>query len=99
MSYVNPQSLVSTDWLAARATRNLDQAEDLLDRALALKPDESSYLDTMAEIQFCKGRREKALEWSSKALNFTPGDAGITGLESFMLRHQHERFRADPIPE
>ena len=92
-------TLNTTGWLAARATRNLDQAEELLDRALALKPDESSYLDTMAEIQFCKGRREKALEWSSKALNFTPGDAGITGLESFMLRHQHERFRADPIPE
>jgi hypothetical protein len=45
----------------------------------------------MAEIQFAKGNREKALEWSRLAINFAPGDD--------QLRRQHERFRADPLPK
>ena len=63
-----------------------------------MKPDEYSYLDTMAEIQFGKGNREKALEWSSRAVNFTTGDDGLSGNESFLLRRQHEHFRVDPLP-
>lgn len=77
-------------WLASRAQRNLDQAEKLLLHALALNPEQSAYLDTMAEIQFAKGKREKALEWSSQAINFMPTDS--------MLRRQHERFRTAPLP-
>lgn len=95
-------TLNTTGWLAAKAMRNLDQAEVLLKRALAIKPDEYSYLDTMAEIQFGKGNRAKALEWSTRAVGFTPGgeedflDVGFK--ESFMLRRQHEHFRNDPLP-
>lgn len=77
-------------WLAARAQRNLDQAEGYLDKALAMNPDQSAYLDTMAEIQFARGNRKKALEWSARALNFMPLDV--------LLRRQHERFRTSPLP-
>ncbi len=77
-------------WLAGRAQRNLDQAEKLVAKALALNPDQSAYLDTMAEIHFAKGQREQALEWSAKAVNFTPGNS--------QLRRQHERFRTSPLP-
>lgn len=96
-------TLNTTGWLAARAMRNLEEAEKFEKMALALKPDESAYLDTMAEIQFGKGNREKALEWSSRAVNFTPGgdmdSADGDFIESFMLRRQHEHFRLDPLPE
>ncbi len=92
-------TLNTTAWLAARALRNLDQAEEYLGRALALKPDESSYLDTMAEIQFAQGHREKALEWSSRAVNSSTGDERISGQENFLLRRQHEHFRVDPMPQ
>ncbi len=78
-------------WLASRAARNLDEAEGYLEKALAMNPDQAAYLDTMAEIQFAKGKREKALEWSSRAVNFMPQDT--------MLRQQHEHFRSDPFPK
>lgn len=79
-------------WLAARARRNLDQAEKLQEKALAAKPDESSYLDTMAEIQFVKGNRKKALEWSGLAVNFSSDGMQL------LLRRQYERFRSSPLP-
>jgi tetratricopeptide (TPR) repeat protein len=79
-------------WLASRARRNLDQAEKLQEKALAAKPDESSYLDTMAEIQFAKGNRKKALEWSALAVNFSPDSMQP------LLRRQYERFRSSPLP-
>ena len=77
-------------WLASRAHRNLDQAEILLQTALARNPDQSSYLDTMAEVQFARGNRKLALDWSTQAVNFMPLDV--------MLRRQQERFRHDPLP-
>ena len=80
-------------WLASRACRNLDAAQEYEEKALALNPDQSSYLDTMAEIHFAKGNRGKALEWSAKAVNFTPA-----GPEGPLLRRQHERFRSQPLP-
>lgn len=77
-------------WIASRARRNLDPAEKLLGKALAANPEQSAYLDTMAEIQFARGNRDKALEWSQRAVNFMPLDV--------MLRRQHERFRSGPLP-
>lgn len=78
-------------WFASRAVRNLDEAEKHLTKALASNPDQSAYLDTMGEIQFARGNREKALEWSRIAVNFLPGDS--------QLRRQQERFRSAPFPE
>ncbi len=78
-------------WFASRALRKLDEAGPCLAKALATNPDQAAYLDTMAEIQFAKGNREKALEWSRTAINFMPDDP--------QLRRQHERFRADPFPQ
>ena len=78
-------------WFASRALRKLDEAEQLLVKALAANPNQAAYLDTMAEIQFAKGQREKALEWSRTAVNFLPDDP--------QLRRQQERFRSDPLPK
>lgn len=77
-------------WLASRARRNLDEAEAYEKHALTLNPEQAAYLDTMAEIQFARGKRDKALEWSAQAINFMPSDS--------MLRRQHERFRTAPLP-
>lgn len=78
-------------WLASRAQRNLDQAEALQKKALALNPDQPAYLDTMAEVQFAMGHREKAIEWSTRAVNFKPEDSQI--------RRQLDRFRTAPLPK
>jgi tetratricopeptide (TPR) repeat protein len=77
-------------WMAARAQRFLDQAETFVRMALAKSPDQAAYLDTMAEIQFARGNRQGALDWSAKAVNFMPLDT--------MIRRQHERFRSAPLP-
>jgi hypothetical protein len=78
-------------WFASRALRNLDEAEQHLTIALAANPHQSAYLDTMAEIQFAKGNRDKALEWSKLAVNFLPDDS--------QLRRQQQRFRSAPLPQ
>jgi predicted Zn-dependent protease len=77
-------------WFASRALRRLDEAATHLKAALAARPEQPAYLDTMAEILFAQGQRSKALEWSARAVNFEPSDP--------MIRRQHERFRADPLP-
>ena len=77
-------------WLASRAQRNLAEAQQEEEKALALNPDQYAYLDTMAEIQFAKGNRAKAVEWSKRAVNFMPLDP--------QLRRQQERFRSGPLP-
>ena len=78
-------------WLAGRAARRLDEAENHMTHALTLNPDQAAYLDTMAEIQFAKRDRKAALKWSAQAVNFSPGDPTI--------RRQYDRFTNQPFPE
>lgn len=90
--YPNSDNTANTvSWLAARATRRLDEAEKLLGKALAVRPFQSAYLDTMAEIQFASGHREKAIEWSATAVKNLPHDPD--------LRRQQFRFTHDPLPK
>ena len=84
-------------WFAARAARNLDAAEQLQRAALSASPYQSAYLDTMAEIQFAKGHRDKALEWSKLAVNFLPDDPQLPNQQEELCRQQ-EHFRRDPLP-
>lgn len=83
-------TLNTAAWFATRALRELDSAGELIRRALELNPRQAAYLDTMAEYQFARGRREAALEWSQKAVNASPEDT--------MIRRQQARFRDDPFP-
>ena len=59
-------------------------------RALELRPQTAAYLDTLGEVWFARGDRERALKWSGKAVQHAPG-------VDTLLR-QHERFRTAPIP-
>lgn len=78
-------------WFAARARLKLDAAKSILEVALAANPRQAAYLDTMAELHFAMGRRDQALDWSRRAVNFAPDDS--------QLRRQQERFRFAPLPE
>jgi len=84
-------SLNTAGWLASRSVRRLAEAEAMLERALALNPNQPAYLDTYGEIEFARGNREQAVKWSGLALNFMPSDP--------MIRKQHVRFMKDPFPE
>ena len=78
-------------WFASRAGLKLDEAEKHLEIALALSPDQPAYLDTMAEVHFAQGDRKGAVEWSEKAVNFSPYDE--------MIRKQNRRFRTADLPD
>ncbi|MCH7226653.1 tetratricopeptide repeat protein [Haloferula sp. A504] len=77
-------------WTASRANRRLDEAEVLVTRALELLPRQAAYLDTLAEVWFARGNREKAIEWSDRAMLREPADDG--------LLRQHDRFVSGPFP-
>ncbi|MGJ8645008.1 MAG: tetratricopeptide repeat protein [Luteolibacter sp.] len=82
-------------WLASRAGLKLDEAEKHMKAALEQNPDQAAYLDTMAEVQFARGNRKAALEWSTRAMGFYP----LTEPPSdIMIRKQHERFKNAPFP-
>ncbi len=78
-------------WFASRAQRQLDEAESHLRKALQKFPEQPAYLDTMAEIQFAKGKRKQSVEWSRKAILLAPADTE--------LRRQYYHFRFDPLPK
>ncbi len=80
----------SAAWLASRANRRLDEAEKYLTEALKTSPRQAAYLDTMAEIQFARGDREKAVSFSAKALKEMPDD--------LQLQRQFQRFQSAPFP-
>jgi tetratricopeptide (TPR) repeat protein len=92
-------------WLAARALRRLDEALEHAQKAVALRPYQGAYLDTMAEVWFAKGNRKKAVEWSKKAMKASISHAqGVPRSESQVLSNYHElykqlqRFQHDPLP-
>lgn len=80
----------SAAWLASRANRHLDEAEAYLEKALENNPRQAAYLDTMAEVYFARGDRDKAVEFSSRGVKEEP--------EDFQLVRQHERFKNGAFP-
>jgi tetratricopeptide (TPR) repeat protein len=76
-------------WAAARCHRQLDLAMQHANKAVELEPKNGSYVDTLAEVHFHLGDREKAIEVSERAVQLRP---------TASLREQLERFRNDPLP-
>ncbi len=80
----------SAAWLASRANRHLDEAEKYLEKAIENNPRQAAYLDTMAEVHFARGNRERAVEFSARGLKEEP--------EDLQLVRQHERFKGGAFP-
>lgn len=83
-------TLNSTAWTVARGNRRLQDAERWVSRALELMPGQAAYLDTLAEVWFCRRNRGKAVEWSATAVKRAPGDG--------MLMRQFRRFESGSFP-
>lgn len=77
-------------WMSSRAVRKLDEGMADIKAALARRPDQAAYLDTMAEVNFAMGNRPQALKWSAKAMIAKPDDP--------VIRKQHSRFLFEPLP-
>lgn len=76
-------------WICARAQRQLDEALALAQRALKLAPNEASYHDTLAEIQFQRADREAAVAAARRAVELSPDS------KLFAARLAH--FQNDPV--
>ena len=92
-------------WLAARAVRNLDEAYAHAQKAVSSMPNQGAYLDTMAEVWFARGDRQKALMWSKKAIAASISHAGgspralpMVYANYQQLSKQYEHFKNDPLP-
>jgi tetratricopeptide (TPR) repeat protein len=86
----NDNTRNSAAWLASRANRRIDEAAAYLEKALENHPRQAAYLDTMAEVQFARRDREKAIEFSTRGM--------IEESEDLQLIRQHERFKSGPFP-
>jgi len=58
------------------AERNikLDEAYELINRALKKDPDNPAYIDSMAWVLYKMKRYKEAYEWQKKALKFDPSE-------------------------
>lgn len=73
-------------WLAAACRRHLDVALVHARRAVELGPDQPSYLDTLGEVHFQRGKRDLALAAARRALALRP--------DSTYFRKQLQRIEA-----
>ncbi len=73
-------------WLEARLRRNLDQALEHARKAVALAPDQTGYLDTLAEVRFQRGEKAAAVALMKQCIDRDAGNA--------YYRKQLERFEA-----
>jgi tetratricopeptide (TPR) repeat protein len=69
-------------WICAKAERKLDLALEASQAAVAARPNNPSYLDTLAELSFLTGRRNQAIKLSKKCIMINPGK-----------RHYHRQWR------
>lgn len=76
-------------WLAAGCRRELDKALTYATEAVAADPASVSYRETLAEVHFRRGERDKALSLMAKLADESP--------QSRVFRRQLDRYRAgDP---
>lgn len=73
-------------WFTATHDIYLEQALTAAERAVALEPEDSNILDTLAEVQFRLGLSEQALATIERALQLSPGDS--------YLESQRDRFKS-----
>jgi tetratricopeptide (TPR) repeat protein len=61
-------------WLAARNDRRLDEALVHAQEAVRLRPDALNHVDTLAEVHFRRGDRDKAKELAKQNLTKEPNN-------------------------
>lgn len=83
---VDASTLNGLAWTCAVNGVHLEDALRAAERAVALEPKSAEILDTLAEVQYRLGQKEKAIETGTKALGLSPDDEYLMG--------QLERFRS-----
>jgi len=84
----------SLAWMCATCRRDLENAQQFAERAVALEPSLPGYRDTLAEVLFQRGQKEKAIAEMKKCIKQDP--------KRMYYQKQLKRFEAGdpkaPIP-
>ncbi|HET9250726.1 MAG TPA: DUF1028 domain-containing protein [Candidatus Eisenbacteria bacterium] len=75
-------------WVTATNGVHLDEALQAAERAVRLEPKNTSILDTLAEVHYRRGEKDKAIEVISRALAIAPNE---TYLKEQLARFQSGR--------
>src|SRR5262249_19085348 len=78
---LNPQNAAALNYLGytfAEMGVQLDEAEDLIRRALALDPTDGFYVDSLGWVYYQRGDYQKAVEQLERALELAGEDATIS---------------------
>ena len=62
----------SAAWMSACCRRNLDDALKHAEQAVKLEPKNAGYLDTLAEVHFQRGEKEKAIALQKRVVELDP---------------------------
>ncbi|HWG43533.1 MAG TPA: hypothetical protein VN688_12165 [Gemmataceae bacterium] len=62
----------SAAWMAACCRRNLDKALEHAGKAVELAPTNAGYIDTLAEVHFQRGEKDKAIALQKRAIEIDP---------------------------
>jgi tetratricopeptide (TPR) repeat protein len=73
----NHQALNYLGYMWASKGENLDEARQMIAKALTLDPESSAYLDSMAWVYYQKKEYDKALEYQQKAIAGMPDDPEV----------------------
>jgi len=73
-------------WLCTRTGEKLPEAVELARAAVEARPENSAFLDTLADVLYVTGERDEAIRTEERALKLSPDN-------EFMVE-QLERFRA-----
>jgi tetratricopeptide (TPR) repeat protein len=91
VALANPDASASTlnalAWVSATADVFLDEALAAAERAVRLAPDDAGIADTLAEVHFRRGDRDRAVEVIDRAIALDP--------EVAYYREQRARFLDD----
>jgi tetratricopeptide (TPR) repeat protein len=64
-------------YMFAEEGRNLDEAVELLNKAVSLEPDNGAYIDSLGWAYYKKGMYKEAFELLEKALRLEPNEPEI----------------------
>lgn len=77
---INPKNASALNYIGytyAERGENLDEALQMVEQALVLKPDDGYITDSLGWVYFKKGDSERALKYLMKANNIVPGEPTI----------------------
>ncbi len=68
----SPLLLNNYAWVCAKAKKNLDNAIELSQKSVKLRPGNPQYWDTLAELYFANGEKQKAIEAIRRSIELAP---------------------------